>query len=267
MEKPALVASDVDGTILGTNEQVSDHTAAVVGRVLADGTPFALVTGRPPRWVPRIAQALGSTGYAVCANGAVLYHVGEDRVVWQRGISPVRLSDLASALDTAIPGCAVAAERVGERAADVETFLAEEGYLHAWPDQHDVASRAEVLGHPAIKLLVRHTGMTSGEMVAAATEVLAGEFAITFSTNAGLIEVSERDVTKATGLADVCERLGVAAQDVIAFGDMPNDIPMLRWVGHGVAMANAHPDLLEVADEVTASNDQDGVAQVLERWF
>ncbi|USX49943.1 HAD family hydrolase [Lentzea sp. HUAS12] len=267
MEKPALVASDVDGTILGTNERVSGHTARVVGRVLADGTPFVLVSGRPPRWVPRIANDLGATGYAVCANGAVLYDVGADRVIWQRGISPIRLHDLVSALDTALPECAVAAERVGERAADVETFVAEERYKHAWPDSHDVASRAEVLGHAAIKLLVRHTGMTSAEMAAAATAVLGDEFAITYSTNAGLIEVSERDVTKASGLADVAERLGVAAGNVIAFGDMPNDIPMLRWVGHGVAMANAHPELLEVADEVTGTNDQDGVAQVLERWF
>ena len=122
MEKPALVASDVDGTILGTNEQVSDHTARVAGRVIADGTPFVLVSGRPPRWMPRIANAVGATGYAVCANGAALYDVGEDRVIWQRGISPVRLNDLVSALDTALPGCAVAAERVGERAAGRTTI-------------------------------------------------------------------------------------------------------------------------------------------------
>ncbi|MFI6100735.1 HAD family hydrolase [Lentzea sp. NPDC051213] len=267
MEKPALVASDIDGTILGTNEQVSSHTADVVGRVLANGIPFVLVSGRPPRWMPRIANAVGATGYAVCANGAVLYDVAEDRVIWQRGLSPVRLGDLGSALATAIPGSAVAAERVGARASDIESFIAEEEYRHAWPDGHDVASRAEVLGYPAVKLLVRHQGMTSGEMAAAATAVLGDEFAITYSTNAGLIEVSERGVTKATGLADVAERLGVAAADVIAFGDMPNDIPMLQWVGHGVAMANGHPELLEVADEVTGTNDENGVAQVLERWF
>lgn len=267
MEKPALVASDVDGTILGTNEQVSTYTAEVVRRVIADGTPFVLVSGRPPRWMPRIANALGATGYAVCANGAVLYDVGRDQVIWQRGISPVRLHDLAGALATAIPGSAVAVERVGERGSDIESFLAEEEYRHAWPDNHDVAPRAEVLGHTAVKLLVRHQGMASGEMVSAATAVLGDEFTITYSTNAGLIEVSERDVTKATGLADVAARLDVAADDVIAFGDMPNDIPMLRWAGHGVAMANAHHELLEVADEVTGTNDQDGVAQILERWF
>jgi len=65
----------------------------------------------------------------------------------------------------------------------------------------------------------------------------------------------------------VADRLGVAAVDVVAFGDMPNDLEMLRWAGHGVAMGNAHPALLEIADEVTASNSDDGLALVLERWF
>ncbi|GLZ32542.1 haloacid dehalogenase [Lentzea sp. NBRC 105346] len=267
MEKPALVASDVDGTLLGTDEQVSEYTARTVGRVVEDGTPFVLVSGRPPRWMSRVAQAAGTHGYAVCANGAVLYDLDEDRVLWQRGISPQRLNDLANALDTALPGCALAAERVGARALDVEPFLAEEDYKHLWADGHGVATRAEVLGHTSVKVLVRHEGMTSGEMAAAIRAVIRDEFAVTYSASGGLIEISERNVTKATGLADVAERLGVAASSVIAFGDMPNDVPMVQWAGHGVAMANAHPELLEVADEVTGTNDQDGVALVLERWF
>jgi len=60
---------------------------------------------------------------------------------------------------------------------------------------------------------------------------------------------------------------GISAEEVVAFGDMPNDLPMLTWAGLGVAVANAHPSVLAAADEVTASNDDDGVAQVLDRWF
>ena len=82
-----------------------------------------------------------------------------------------------------------------------------------------------------------------------------------------LVELAAAGVTKATGLARVAESAGVARSDVIAFGDMPNDVDMLRWAGHGVAMGNGHPDVLAVADEVTASNTDDGVALVLERWF
>ena len=118
-----------------------------------------------------------------------------------------------------------------------------------------------------MKLLVRHTEMTSAEMAEACEGLLDDHVDVTYSTNLGLLELSSAGVTKATGLADAAGRFGVAARDVVAFGDMPNDVPMLDWAGHGVAMANAHPDAIEVADEVTARNSEDGVALVLERWF
>ncbi|GLY48070.1 HAD family hydrolase [Lentzea sp. NBRC 102530] len=263
METPRLVASDVDGTLLGLNERVSDRTAAVVSRVLATETPFVLVTGRPPRWVPIVAEQAGLQGYAVCANGAVLYDIGRDEVVWQQTLGPVELNDIAHALGTVLPGVTFATERVG----DEPTFLAEHDYLHAWAENSARYSRAEVFGFPAVKMLVRLPGMHSSEMTEAATAVLGDEVTITYSTGNGLIEIARAGVTKATGLADVAARFGVEAADVIAFGDMPNDVPMLGWAGHGVAMANAHQDALDAADEVTASNEEDGVAQLLERWF
>jgi Cof subfamily protein (haloacid dehalogenase superfamily) len=264
------VASDVDGTLLGSLEEVTERTVAAVGRVVAADVPFVLVTGRPPRWVPKVAEAAGLDGYAVCANGAVLHDLGADRVVWQRALDPALLNNIGGSLDEALPGCAFAVERVGESAFDdrIPQFLAETGYRHPWPEgPHMDVTRAEVLGHPATKLLVRHHAMTSDEMARVALDVLDGAVDVTFSSSAGLVEISAQGVTKATGLADVAERLGVTSAEIVAFGDMPNDVPMLSWVGHGVAMANAHPAALEVADEVTAPNSEDGVALVLERWF
>ncbi|WP_329788304.1 HAD family hydrolase [Lentzea sp. DG1S-22] len=269
MEQPRLVASDVDGTLLTPppGDIVTPRTAAVVARVLEAGVPFVLATGRPPRWVPQIAKAAGLDGLAVCANGAVLYDIGRDEIVWARTLDPVQLHDIVSAIDNALPGCAFAVERVGTATDDV-TFVAEISYTHPWPEGPNVgATRAETLGHPAIKLLVRHTNMTSGEMAAGIGGVLGDQVDVTWSTNNGLIELSVHGVTKASGLADVVERFGVTAQDVIAFGDMPNDVEMLRWAGHGVAMANGHEAALAAADEVTASSAEDGVALVLERWF
>ncbi|WP_106185131.1 HAD family hydrolase [Umezawaea tangerina] len=270
MERPRLVASDIDGTLIGLDNRVSERTAAVVRRVIGSGTPFVLVTGRPPRWVSMIAEQVGTTGFVVCANGAALYDVGEDRVVWQRGLEPVLLSDLAEALREAIPDVAFASERVGATAHDdrVRPFVAERTYRHPWIDSDDVeVPLAEVLGRTAVKLLAQHDTMTSAEMALAAEAVLGEEVVVTFSTNSGLVELSAAGVTKATGLADVAERAGVPREDVVAFGDMPNDVPMLTWAGHGVAMANAHAEARAVADEVTAQHTDDGVALVLERWF
>ncbi|MFD0811008.1 HAD family hydrolase [Amycolatopsis umgeniensis] len=271
VEKPLLIASDVDGTLLGPMEALTERTIGVVARVTEAGVPFVLVSGRPPRWIAPIANPLNLTGYAVCANGAVLYEVGTDRIVAVHGmLEPTLLHDAVSALDHALPGCRYAAERIGESALDPEmrNFVIEPDYHNPWGDNEGTqAPRAEVLGHPAIKLMISRRGMTSDEMALAAREVLDGAVDITYSTNSGLIEVSAHGITKATGLAEVAERLGVPAERVIAFGDMPNDVEMLGWAGHGVAMANGHRLVLDVADEVTAPNSEDGVAQVLERWF
>jgi len=255
-------------------ERVTDRTARVIARVLAADTPFVLVTGRPPRWIPRVARAAGLSGYAVCANGASVYDIGADEVLSVHDIDPVQLQDVVRAVEAVLPEMRVAAERTIVGRDTDHPFAIEEGFHNPWGnpngegDRAKLVPRAEVIGHAATKLLVRHRGMTSQQMAEAVTTVVADlAMEVTYSSNSGLIEISAAGVTKASGLAEVCELLDLAAGDVVAFGDMPNDEPMLRWVGHGVAMANAHPDLLAIADEVTAPNSEDGVAQVLERWF
>jgi len=274
VHRPDLVASDVDGTLLDPQENVTDRTARVISRVLARDIPFVLVSGRPPRWIPRVAQAAGLSGYAVCANGATVYDIGADEVLAVHDLSPMRLRDVVAAIDKALPDMKIAAERTVLGQRQPAPFAIEHGFRNPWgnpsgeTDSPDLAPRAEVIGLPATKLLVRHHGMTSGQMAEIVESLLADmDLEITYSSNSGLLEISESGVTKASGLAWVCERLNVDPAKVVAFGDMPNDVPMIGWAGHGVAMANAHEDLLAVADEVTAPNSEDGVAQVLERWF
>ncbi len=270
MQQPRLVASDVDGTLLGASETPSERTRSVVARVQAARIPFVLVTGRPPRWVPRIAEQLGDLRWAICANGAVRYDIAADRVVSSTTLTPEALRGLADSCARALPAAWLGVERVGTSAfADVaRQFLCEPGYQHAWdnPD-HSTAARELLFERPAIKLLVRDPRLTSDQMVAALAPLIPADIDLTFSNPKGLIEAAPGGVTKASGLASLAGEFGVDSCDVIAFGDMPNDTDMLRWAGHGVAMGNAHPDVLAVADEVTAPNTEDGVALVLERWF
>lgn len=270
MDRPHLIASDVDGTLLTPLEKLSERTVDVVHRVHAEEVPFVLVSGRPPRWIPPVADPASITGYAVCANGAVLYDVGSDQVISVHGLDPVLLHDVADGLRAALPGAHIAAERVGSSAHDrtVPQFVVEYDFRNPWGQgEGHAASRAEVLGRTAVKLLVSDQRMTSDEMAEAARTVLGEAFAITFSTNAGLIEVSARSVTKASGLAEVAELVGVSATNVIAFGDMPNDLPMLTWAGTSYAMADAHPSVVTCASHLAPGHEEDGVARVLAGVF
>jgi len=269
VRKPRLVACDVDGTLLPDSPVPSQRTRAVIDRVLADGTPFVLVTGRPPRWIPPIAAHLPGLAHAVCANGAVRYDVRADRVLWSRALAPTTLRRLAAAVDAALPDSWLIIERVGERAFDEAALPRTEGSVPAgWSLDYITEPRERLLAEPAIKLLVRHPAMSSERMLAALrTSASALNVALTFSNPNGLLEAAPAGVSKASGLAEVAAEHGVSPAEVIAFGDMPNDLEMLRWAGHGVAMGNAHPLVREVADEVTATNTDNGVALVLERWF
>lgn len=267
---PALIATDVDGTLLNPQERITARTREVVGAAVAAGAVFVLATGRPPRWIPPVVEELGFAPMAVCANGAVLYDAAADRVVWSRTLAIDVLTELAEVAVRVVPGAGLAAERIGRTAHDTATpqFVSAPGYEHAWlnPDNTEVAYE-DLLSAPAVKLLVRKPGMSSAGLAAALSRHIGLLGDITYSTDDGLVEISPVGISKALGVEQIARPLELRAEDVVAFGDMPNDVPLLRWAGHGVAMGNAHADAIAAANEVTAANDDDGLARVLERWW
>jgi hydroxymethylpyrimidine pyrophosphatase-like HAD family hydrolase len=256
-----LVATDLDGTLVRTDGTISARTRAALAAAEAAGIAVALVTGRPPRWMKPVAQATGHHGVAVCANGALLYDLHTERIVSSTLLPPEVLLKVATRLREAVPGLWFAVEYG-------PGFGHEPGYVHGW-DIGDVDVRVGapevLLDRPAAKLLARHATMSCDELLALGREVLGEEVAVTTSSHEALLEIAASGVSKATGLASLAERAGVAAADVVAFGDMPNDLSMLGWAGYAVAVANAHPSVLAAVDEIAPSNDEDGVASVLER--
>ncbi len=262
MSAPLLVASDLDGTLVRRDGSVSPRTVQVLRRVEEAGVPFVMVTGRPPRWMATISEETGHRGLAVCANGALVYDLHREEVVSRSLLTAEVAGEVAAALREALPELAFAVERGDER------FGHEERYVPSM--QHPGARTGELeqlLDGGVVKLLARHPGMGPDALLAAAREAVGDRATLTHSSVDGLLEISAAGVTKASGLAALAGDLGVEAADVIAFGDMPNDLPMLAWAGRSVAVGNAHPEVREAAGEVTASVEEDGVAQVLERWF
>lgn len=267
---PALIASDVDGTLLDSTDRITPRTREVIRAAVDSGARFVLATGRPPRWIPPVVEELGFAPMAVCANGAVVYDSATDRVISASTLPVDVLTELAEITARVVPGAGLAAERIGRSAHDTATpqFVSAPGYEHAWlnPDNTEV-SYEDLLSAPAVKLLVRKPGMPSSDLAAVIAKHVGVLGDVTYSTNDGLVEISTIGISKALGLQEVARPLEIGAEDIVAFGDMPNDVPMLRWAGHGVAMGNAHPETIAAANEVTTPNDDDGVARVLERWW
>ena len=260
--KPRLVATDLDGTVVRTDGTIAARTRDVIGRIEAEGVPFVMVTGRPPRWMAPVVEMTGHRGIAVCANGALVYDLHTEQVVERFLLGEDDALDVVTALKRDLPGIAFAVER------NEYGFSHEEAYVPAWEQPDSVPRPVEQLVEGGVvKLLARHPELGSDDLLAAARAAVGDRATFTHSSGDGLLEISAAGISKASGLAHLARERGVDAADVVAFGDMPNDLPMLAWAGLGVAMGNAHPDVLALADEVTASNDDDGVAQVLERWF
>ncbi|MFI5529012.1 HAD family hydrolase [Kitasatospora sp. NPDC051853] len=261
---PRLVATDLDGTLLNSAETVSERNRAALALAGAAGARHIIVTGRGARWTRTVFDEIGYTGLAVCAQGAQVYDAGEHRLLTSLTLDRRLAATALAKIEAETGTLAVAASQDG---LDGEVITGP-GYALEIGTGLPVrrVERDELLTEPVSKLYLQHPGHTDDELTAVA-ERLAGDLVTITMAGPGVVEMLPLGLSKATGLAVAAHRLGVKGSGTIAFGDMPNDVPMFGWAGHGVAMANAHEQLLAVADEVTTSNDEDGVAVVLERLY
>ncbi|MFB9319540.1 HAD family hydrolase [Cryptosporangium minutisporangium] len=257
---PKLVATDLDGTLLRSDLTVSERTLATFERLERCGITLVFVTGRPWRWMDPVLAQTGRRGRVVCANGAVVLDGASGEVLQNWPISAETLRSVTDAVREAIPGVVFAVERGPRMMHEVD-----------YPVRHDLGRTDEeqvsydvLVSEPAEKLLIRAPEVEAAELWKTCGGVFDGAVTATHSGFRGLIEVSAAGVTKATGLEWVARRCGVDPNTVLAFGDMPNDIPMLSWAGRGVVVAGAHPEAAAVAHTVTTGNDADGVATYLD---
>jgi Cof subfamily protein (haloacid dehalogenase superfamily) len=261
--RPRLVATDLDGTIVRQDLTISDRTVAALRGVEALGVPVVLVSGRPARWMAPVAERLGHTGLAVCANGAVLYDLHTEQVVSSEPLAVAVGLEAARRIRAAVPGVAFAVETTSG-------FGHEQTYVARYDAglERVVAPVEELYTEPALKLLARHEAMGPDDLLAAAREVAGDLVELTHSaTESALLEISAAGVSKATGLARLAASLEVDAADVVAFGDMPNDLPMLAWAGLAYGVRDGHPDVQAAVAHLVDPPELDGVARTLESLF
>ncbi|MEU5045740.1 HAD family hydrolase [Streptomyces griseorubiginosus] len=258
-----LIATDLDGTLLGSGESVSQRTRDALAAATAAGAAHIVVTGRGVRWTRHILDDLGYRGLAVCGQGSQVYDAGEHRLLTSVTLDRQLAAVALAKIEAEVGPLFLAASRSGvDGDVLVGPGYALTGALPATPFTDVSDLWAEPLG----KIYIQHPELTDDELADAAVRA-AGGFVSVAMAGQGIVELLPLGLSKATGLSLAARRLGLKAADTIAFGDMPNDIPMFAWASYGVAMADAHEELKAVADEVTSSNEEDGIAVVLERML
>jgi Cof subfamily protein (haloacid dehalogenase superfamily) len=256
-----LIATDLDGTLLRSDgETVSPRTRAALDSARAAAITIVLVSARGPIGVAEVARRMGCDGLAICSNGALVLDVTSNEVVRHRALAADVARRIVRALRLRFEGVCFATE--------THRVFAREPAFEAWnwqpPAETPRRDVLELVTAPVTKLIARDPTCSVAELATAARDV-AGDAAAVAVSGEWVVEISAAGVNKAAALKELAADLGVEPAEVLAFGDYPNDLPMLEWAGRSVAPANAHPDVLARVDEVTASNDDDGVALALER--
>ncbi|MBC9728431.1 HAD family hydrolase [Streptomyces sp. TRM68367] len=256
-----LVATDLDGTLLRSDESVAQRTRDALAAATAAGAAHIVVTGRSVPWTRHILDDLGYEGLAVCGQGAQVYDAGAHRLLTSVTLDRQLAGVALAKIEAEVGPLYLAASRDGlDGKVLVGPGYEVQGTLPATPFQ----DTSDLWAAPLNKIYVQHPTLTDDELAEVAHRAAGGFVTVTMAGE-GIVELLPLGLSKATGLSLAARRLHVKAVDTIAFGDMPNDIPMFAWASYGVAMANAHKELKAVADEVTSSHEDDGIAVVLER--
>ncbi|MGW0698112.1 HAD family hydrolase [Streptomyces sp. NPDC002867] len=264
---PRLIATDLDGTLLRDDKSVSDRTIAALAAAEEAGIEVFFVTGRPARWMDVVSDHVHGHGLAICANGAAVVdlHSG-GQLLKVRDLPRANALDVVTALRAAAPGTSFAVELATGIHYEPE-------YPPFHLDPGATVARAEKLLHeprpglgaPVLKLLAHHSELTPDGFLALARTATVDLASVTRSSPTALLEISGLGVSKASTLALCCAERGISSDEVVAFGDMPNDVEMLTWAGTSYAMGNAHPDVVAAASGRTVANNDDGVAVVIEQ--
>jgi Cof subfamily protein (haloacid dehalogenase superfamily) len=262
---PKLIATDLDGTLVRSDDTVSEYTRTVLERVKAAGIHIVGATGRGPRLTELVRFDIPAAEFLVMGGGSRVVDLRDPQrplVLRDERLAGDVLAEILTRLERELGTLSVLIEAGDHHAAPL---WGDADPHWRYPDVVEARVRTECLTGPVIKGFARHPHRDVDELLTTAQRLIPPTMATMTQAGLGYIEICPPGVDKATGVAVVATALGVDPGDVLVFGDMPNDLPMFRWAGFArIAVANAHPQLRALADEITLTNDEDGVAVYLD---
>jgi hypothetical protein len=256
-----LVATDLDGTLLRPDGTVSQRTVDAVQAAQQAGLHVVPVTGRPPRVTWDVAQRARLGPLGVCSNGALVVDVQTMEILEIETVAVEVAVRLVSMLRERLPGAVFAVE-------GMESFTHETGFMDPewyWDaETGQVEDIMEAFSPTLVKLIVRRPGWDAATLMDELRREVAEKGHVT-SSGLDWVEIGAPGISKAYALERICRRLGIGVSEVLAIGDNHNDLTVLAWAGRAAAPANAIPEVLATVQQVVPSNEDDGVAQLLEQ--
>lgn len=244
MSRLRLIATDLDGTLLGAGGVIGPADRDALREAHAQGVKIVVATGRPIRWLDVLDPIADLRPHVIASNGAVTYDLATRRVLSSSTLTPAETASLVDAIAASVPHATFGFEDghgyAVEDAAPLTPLASRHGVRRG-----DRRRLLESVG-PLVKLIVYANGLTSDELCVRVQGACGEAVSVTHSAvglDHGLVEVAAPGVDKAATLARLAASLGIERGDAAAFGDMPNDAAMLAWAGQGFAVRDAHPDL------------------------
>ena len=283
-----LLATDLDGTFLDSAGAVTPENRAALKKANKNGLNVVFVTGRPARWLRGVAESADHFAIMIGGNGGFVADMQEMKVIANNPMATdatalavervlERFPDATFGIERSFIGMPIAqsrSERYDEMRVDKLSefeFAVTPGYVASWKIAEDipVAPIQELVTMSDItKLIIKPAdpaGWNSDTWLAAISPLVNDIVQTTHaSQDVVLAEISALGVTKATALSIVANELGLSAEDTVAVGDMPNDIPMLEWAAEAWTVANAHAEVRAVTNNVLGHHDDSPVAVLID---
>ncbi len=266
-----MIGLDLDGTLLTDKKELTDRTKAALRRAIEVGITVLVASGRPWMGVPEELRNFPGMRYALTSNGARIIDTKDDRVIEEHLLSPeLALKALAvcgkydTLQEVYFDGQGYAPE---DQMAYVEKYHRNPSMCEYMRKTRlpvkDIRKLVEQENRGLDKVQALFADMDERETAWKELEQEKGlELVGSLQYN---IEINAAGVNKGTGLVNLGRMLGIRREEIMAFGDGDNDIAMLREAGFGVAMANADEQVKAAADYITLSNEEEGVAEAIER--
>lgn len=276
MKKPRLLALDLDGTLLNSESAISEKNKAAVMRARRAGVEVTISTGRPYIGLPLSFLAETDIRYAITTNGAAIYAFPGKRCIYSQCMDREKASDLAASLvtrhmhfDVFIDGDGYSDERLRPVIDELEMALPLRNYIKkSRRVVEDIAGVIRSSESLVQKMTMNFPGDEGNEVRQGVYRMLkADPYFRVVSGGYNNLEVTRSDVSKADALRFLCAELGIGVEDAMAIGDTENDLDIIEAAGQGVAMGNSPENIKTAADLVTLSNDEDGVAAVIDKFL